>query len=43
MRRKTLVWLLIVALVAITLGAASLIVASNPGTPMSDETSGFLH
>jgi hypothetical protein len=43
MSRKTLVWLLVVGIIAMMLGGASLIVANNNGTPRSDVPSGFLH
>jgi hypothetical protein len=43
MSRTTLVWLLIVAIIAMMLGGASLIVANHSGTPRSDVPSGFLH
>jgi hypothetical protein len=43
MRRATLVWLVVVAVVALVLGAASFIVATNPGPPANDALSDFSH
>jgi hypothetical protein len=38
-----LVWLLVVTVVALTLGATAVIVIRNPGPPAGDARSGFSH
>jgi len=43
MTRTTFVLLIIVALVALTLGGASLIVANNPGSSPVGAPAGFVH
>jgi hypothetical protein len=43
MTRTTFVWLIIVALVALTLGGASVIVANNPGASPTRAPAGFVH
>jgi hypothetical protein len=43
MTRTTFVWLIIVALVALALGGASLIVSNNPGGSPTGAPAGFVH
>jgi hypothetical protein len=43
MTRTTFVWLIIVALVALTLGGAAVIVANNPGGSPTGAAAGFVH
>jgi hypothetical protein len=43
MTRTTFIWLIIAALVALTLGAASLIVANNPGGSPAGTPAGVIH
>jgi hypothetical protein len=43
MTRTRFLWLIIVALVALTLGGASVIVAHNPGGSPTGAPAGFVH
>jgi hypothetical protein len=43
MTRTTFVWLIIVAVIALTLGGASLIVANNRGGSPAGAPAGFVH
>jgi hypothetical protein len=43
MTRRTVVWILVLAVVATMLGGASVILTRNPGTQLQDAPTGFLH